>query len=55
VFVADALHGDWRGYQVGDAGTPVTGTPEPASLALMATGLVGVVGVARRRRAPSKR
>jgi len=39
---------DFHGFTIGvDA---VTTTPEPASMALMATGLLGVIGVARRRR-----
>ena len=39
---------NFHGFTIGvDA---VTTTPEPASMALMATGLLGVIGVARRRR-----
>ena len=39
---------NWHGFTVGaDA---VTSTPEPASFVLMGTGLVGIVGFARRRR-----
>ena len=54
VLIADGVRGNWRGYQVADASVPVTGTPEPATVSLMATGLVGLVGVARRRKASAK-
>jgi hypothetical protein len=35
----------------GGAPPPTTATPEPATLALLAGGLVAVAGIARRRRA----
>jgi hypothetical protein len=46
---SDLLHEVRANIVVGDAG-PVTATPEPASIALMATGLVGVGLFVRRRK-----
>ena len=37
----------WHGFTIGAA---TTVTPEPASMTLLATGLIGVVGAARRKR-----
>lgn len=42
---------NWHGLTVGAESVPVTSTPEPASYLLMATGLAGVFGIVRRRKA----
>jgi hypothetical protein len=48
-FIADVDGSSWRGYDIGLGGAE-SSTPEPGSLALLATGLVGVVGVGMHRR-----
>lgn len=41
---------DWHGFTVGAHGAATAVTPEPATMTLVATGLVGMMGVARRRK-----
>jgi hypothetical protein len=41
-------NGDWAVWHVGEPGSPMA-TPEPGSLMLLSTGLIGVAGVVRRK------
>ncbi|MEO8623799.1 MAG: PEP-CTERM sorting domain-containing protein [bacterium] len=41
---------NWHGITVGADAVAVSATPEPASVVLMATGIFGIAGIARRRR-----
>jgi hypothetical protein len=40
----------WNGFTVGAQGVALSSVPEPATVALTATGLLALVGIARRRR-----
>ncbi|MEP6763862.1 MAG: hypothetical protein ABJB66_06095 [Gemmatimonadaceae bacterium] len=48
VFIADALNGNWRGYEVG--GGSVVTTPEPGSAVLVAAGILGLLVATRNRK-----
>ena len=49
VWIVDASGAEyyWRGFDIGFVDPPVSAVPEPASLALMATGLLGIAFVGR--------
>lgn len=47
VFVVDVANGNWRGYDVGLGGGG--GVPEPGTLVMLGTGVLGIAGAIRRK------